>query len=208
MSSVRPLTFVMSIPSPWIWFVASAGWDGVAVESPITMFRSVTLLVLSSTTASPPVFWIVPLEPGTAPTEVRPRVRSPALVMPTPVTVRPPLVPVDLSTMPFAAPLTETLSNVTPAAPIVVFVMVMPAPVVVIVLPGPVAVTVPPPVAVKAGFDPVSRVSVPVNAIVPAPLSVSRIPVPSEIGPLKVIVPADRFETATDRVVVVVMLPG
>src|SRR6266478_5408705 len=73
----------------------------------------------------------------------------PAVVV-EPTTVRPPLVPVVLRTMPLVAPLAEILRNVRPEPPIVVLATFSAVPVVdVIVLAVPVTVTVPPPVAAK-----------------------------------------------------------
>src|SRR5947207_3415686 len=99
--------------------------------------------VLLADTPSPVVFWIVPPDPAA----------------PVPVTVRPPLVPVALSTIPLVGPPpavpAEILWNLSPAAPMVVFETVSALAVDVLrVLPASVAVTVPPPVAVKAGFAP------------------------------------------------------
>ena len=67
--------------------------------------------------------------------------------------------------MPFAAPLTEMLWNVTPAVPIVVLPLTFtPVPLPeLIVLPMPVAVTVPPPVAVKPAVSLALVVSVRVS---------------------------------------------
>src|SRR5262249_43379351 len=71
------------------------------------MFESERLLV-DVNSAPCTVFWMVPPEPA---------------VVPIPVTVRPPLDPVLLSTMPLTAPFAEMLWNVTLAAPIVELVM-------------------------------------------------------------------------------------
>src|SRR4051812_44998570 len=72
--------------------------------------------------SAPTMFWIVPpVHVGVAVVHV------PAL----PVTVRPAVVPVLLSTIPFAAPFAEMLRNVSPLAPIVVLAMLRGVPVLV-----------------------------------------------------------------------------
>ena len=85
------------------------------------------------------MFWIVPpVQVGSA------AVHAP----PFPVTVSPAVLPVLLSTIPFAPPFAEMLRNVTPLAPIVVLATFSAVPVVVVsVLSGPSTLTVPPPVA-------------------------------------------------------------
>src|SRR3954466_890733 len=115
----------------------------------------------------------------------------PEPALPVPDTVRPPNEPVVLRMMPFVGPLAavpaEMLRNFRPEAPIVVFATLSAVPVVVVsVLVVLVAVTVPPPVATKAGFEPVLRVRVPVKPIVEPVLLVSATPVPA----VALIVPA------------------
>jgi len=133
----------------------------------------------------PVEFSIVPPEPGA----------------PVPVTVTPAEDPVSSRMMPLSALLStllsvlldETLWNVTPAAPIVVSsITSAPSPELLSVLPGPVAVTAPLPVAVKAGFGPVLRVSVPVKAIVDPALSRRSMPPPptaAVMGPPNTMLP-------------------
>ena len=128
------------------------------------MFFSERLLVLVNSAPRVLIFWMVPPEPS---------------VEPVPVTVRPPLAPVVLSTIPFVAPLAEMLRNVSPDAPILVLVTVNAVPVVdVNVLAVSVEVTVPPPVALKAVFVPDEIVSVPVKLIVEPVLLVRSMPLP------------------------------
>ena len=108
------------------------------------------------------------------------------------MTVKAP-APVVFSRMPLAAPLELTLRNLTPPAPIVVFAMLMAVPVVVTaVLDAFVAVTVPPPVALKALFEPVERVRLPEKLMNAPVLPVSAMPVP----PLLVIAPVNDFVPA------------
>ena len=82
--------------------------------------------------------------------------------------IEPPLAanapaPVELSWMPLAAPLVDTLSNVTPLAPMVTAVIVTPSPVVVVMLlviaPVSTTLTVPAVVAANAAWVPVVRLS-------------------------------------------------
>src|SRR4051812_7469557 len=100
-----------------------------------------------------------------------------------PVTVRPPLLPVLSKLMPTPA-VPEAVPALTawklrPLAPIVVFATLSAVALLVDrVLLAPVAVTVPPPVAVKAGSEPVLSVSAPVKAIVEPVLLVSETPTP------------------------------
>src|SRR5829696_1451846 len=100
-----------------------------------------------------------------------------------PVTVRPPDDPVASREMPTpAVPDAVPASidrNVSPPAPMVVLATLRAvADVVASVLDEPVDVTVPPPVATKAAFAPVLRVSAPVNEIVEPVLLVSETPEP------------------------------
>src|SRR5829696_1630877 len=98
---------------------------------------------------------------------------------PLPDTVRLPLEPVVLSTIPLAPPLAVMLRNFNPPAPIVVLATLRAVPVVVVsVLAVSVAVTVPPPVAAKAGFVPVLRVKVALNPIVEPALLLNDTPLP------------------------------
>ncbi|MCG8404198.1 MAG: hypothetical protein MI923_03260 [Phycisphaerales bacterium] len=102
----------------------------------------VTSFALSSKTASAVVFWIVPPEQLPAAASQSP---------PLPVTVNPPPVsPVLNREMPLMAPSQDTLWNVTPLVPMVVFAMLTPVPVAVLtVFAGPCTVIVPPAVALK-----------------------------------------------------------
>ena len=103
-------------------------------------------------------------------------------VPPLPVTVSPAAAPVLLSTIPFAPPFAEMLRNVSPLAPIVVWVTLTAVPVVVaIVFAAPVTLTVPPlvaagpgPVAVKPALPPVESVRPPVKLMVAPVLLVRR----------------------------------
>src|SRR5919197_76847 len=127
------------------------------------------------------VFWIVP--PDESP---------PWDVLPPPATVRLPLAPVLLSTIPLAPPVAEIFWKLRPFPPIVVFATLSagPAPGVVppIVLLAPVTLTVPPPVAEKFAAE--LSVRPPVKLIVAPVLPLRLIPVPvSEMAPLKAIVP-------------------
>src|ERR1700759_2467872 len=126
---VKPLTVVPSMPSPallWTFMLVSDVFD-----------------VLVSTMASPGVFWIVP-----------PELSPPDDVLPLPVTVRWPLEPVLLSTMPLTAPLAEMSWNVMLLVPIVVLATLSAVPVVVVMLfAALVALTVPPLVALKPAWD-------------------------------------------------------
>ena len=119
---------------------------------------------------SPDVCWIVPPELLFV---------DPA----SPVTVRPPLLPVLLKTTPLVGPLAPvpalTLKNLRPLAPIVVLATFNAVAVVVVsVFVKPVTLTVPPPVALKAAFAPVESVSVPPKLIVEPVLFVSDTPAP------------------------------
>src|SRR5580765_7717438 len=139
-------------------------------------------------------FWIVP----------------PVEAEPVPVTVRPPLVPVVLSTIPSAAPFDEMLLKFSPLAPIVVFATFSAVPVVVAsVLFDPVTLTVPPPVALNAVFAPVEAMTPPVRLIVAPVLLLRMIPLPvDETAPPRVTVPAVRPEIATALpALVVIALP-
>ena len=112
-------------------------------------------------------------------------------MLPLPVTVRPPAVPVLLSTIPLAAPFAEMLRNSSLLAPIVVLATLRAVPVVVVSVftSVPVAaglqgfsshtVIVPPPVAVNAALAPVDSVMPPLNVNVAAALLlVSETPAP------------------------------
>ena len=131
--------------------------------------------------------------------------------VPLPVTVSPPLVPVELSTMPLVAPFDAMLRKVNPAAPIVVFATFRAVPVVVVMVFTMlvlfcVAVTVPPPVAVKAALAPVFKVSPALKAIVAPVLPVREIPAAvSEIAWVKETVDPARLAMVTERPNVVVM---
>src|SRR5215218_3301868 len=118
------------------------------------------------------MFWRIPPEPS-----------PPTDVFPLPVTIRRPLDPVELSTIPFVGLLTavpaEMLLNVRFDAPIDVVVTLSAVPVVVVsVLAAPVTVTVPPPVAANAALVPVERVIVLVKDIVEPVLPVRESPAP------------------------------
>src|SRR5262249_60215973 len=103
-----------------------------------------------------------------------------------PLTVRPPLEPVVLRTIPFAAPFAAMLLKLRPLAPIVVFATLSAVPVVVAsVLADPVTLTVPPPVAVNAGLAPVESETPPVRLIV-APVFEGRV-MPLPLPPWSVI---------------------
>src|SRR5919197_1916760 len=143
------------------------------------------------------VFWMVP--PDESP---------PWDVFPPPATVRLPLAPVLLSTIPFAPPVEEIFLKLRPLAPIVVFAPLGagPAPGVVppIVLLEPVTFTVPPPVAEKFAAE--LSVRPPVKLIVAPPLPLRLMPVPlSLIEPLKATVPPLRPETVTESPVLPVI---
>src|SRR5919197_3747340 len=136
------------------------------------------------------VFWMVP--PDESP---------PWDVFPPPATVRLPLAPVLLSTIPFAPPVAEIFWKLRPFPPIVVFATLSagPAPGVVppIVLLEPVTFTVPPPVAEKFAAE--LSVRPPVKLIVALVLPLRLMPVPvSEMAPLKAIVPPLRPATDTE----------
>src|SRR5919198_1968627 len=131
------------------------------------------------------VFWIVP--PDESP---------PWDVFPPPATVRLPLAPVLLSTIPLAPPVAEIFWKLRPFAPIVVFATLSagPAPGVVppIVLLAPVTFTVPPPVAEK--FADELSVTPPLMLTVAPVLVVKETPLPllSVIAPESVSVPPVR----------------
>src|ERR1700730_1965564 len=111
-------------------------------------------------------------------------------VIPVPVTTRPPLLPVVLSTIAeLALAVVEVmLLNFRLLAPIVVLAtLTAVAVVVVIVLLIPVALTVPPPVAVKATLPAVLRMMSLVKLIVAPVLTLRMMPVP--VPPLEVITP-------------------
>src|SRR5438046_8144358 len=126
-----------------------------------------TPVVLCNETPSPVVRWIVPPLPADAP----------------PATVRPPLAPVVLRTMPFAGPLApvpaEMLRKVRPLAPMVVFATFKAIAVAVVsTLLLPVTDPVAPPVAVKAAFAPVLTEMPPEKVLVEPVLVVSVMPLP------------------------------
>jgi hypothetical protein len=111
---------------------------------------------------------------------------------PVPVTVRPPLPPVPINTIPFAPPFAAILRKFRPE-------------------PKRCAgrrrervrragdVDVPPPVAVKALLAPVLAVTPPVRLIVAPVFELRLMPVPvSTIEPLKMVVPPLRFATETE----------
>src|SRR5687767_13302643 len=79
-------------------------------------------LTFVSRIPGPVEFWIEPPE--------QPDVSAAVQVPPLPRTVRPPLAPVLLSTIPLAAPLAEILRNVSPLPPIVVLATLRAVPVV------------------------------------------------------------------------------
>src|ERR1051326_8383979 len=141
------------------------------------MYASCTFEVDDSETALT-AFWIVP----------------PLPVAPLPVTLIPPTLPVLLRRMPFAAPFDETLRNLRPAAPMVVFWTLTPVPDVVLrMLPLPA----------------VLRVSAPLNAIVAPVLALRKMPCvlplmlpPNDLRPPVV------FCTCSGRVDVVTTLPS
>src|SRR5919201_6636047 len=141
--------------------------------------------VLDSEIPAPVVFWMTP--PDESP---------PWDVLPPPATVRLPLAPVLLSTIPFAPPVAEIFWKLRPLAPIVVFATLSagPAPGVVppIVLVAPVTLTVPPPVA--ANFAVELSVRPPLKVIVALVLVVKETPLPllSVIAPESVSVPPVR----------------
>src|SRR4029450_6679115 len=147
-------------------------------------------------------FWIAP------PEHVGTDVQFPAF----PVTVRPPLAPVVLRTMPFTAPFDEMLRNANPLAPMVVFATFSAVPVVVVsvltmLVLFCVALTVPPPVAVNAALAPVLRFNPPVKLIVAPVLPVSETPVSVSVtAPLNVtpppVLPAMLIECALPLAIV------
>ena len=125
-------------------------------------------------------------------------------VPPLPVTVSPAVAPVLLSTMPLVAPLAEMLVKCSPSPPIAVLATLRAVPVVVVrelwTPFGSLTTTVPPPVALKAGLDPVDRMSPPSKRTVATALADIEIPPPSPslrsvMRPLKSFVP--RFWLAT-----------
>ena len=102
------------------------------------------------------MFWIVPPELLT-------------LVVASPVTVRPPLVPVLLSTMPLVPPLAEMLTKLRSLAPIVVLTTLSAVPPAdVMVLPVPSTLTVPPLLA--AGPGPVALKPMPLVVVMSRPV--------------------------------------
>ena len=124
------------------------------------------------------------------------------------------MVPVLVSTIPLVPPLVEIFANVTPLAPMVVFVMLSAVVVSGVVAPmvlfAPVTLTVPPPVAVNAVFAPVFKLSPPEKLIVAPALLVRLIPVLpalSVMRPLNVTVPPVLFWTLTERAVLLVIAP-
>jgi hypothetical protein len=119
---------------------------------------------------APVVFWIVP----------------PLLAAAVPVTLRPPLLPVLLSTIPLVGPVpgvpAEMLRNFRPDAPIVVLATLSAVPVeLVSVLAVSDALTVPPPVALKAVVPPELSDSVPVKESVEPVLLVRSTPLPAVV---------------------------
>src|SRR5919206_1048410 len=100
-------------------------------------------------------------------------------VPPLPLTVRLPLEPVPLRTMPFTAPFVSTLRKLSPLEPIVVPSTRSVVPVVeASVLAEPVTFTVPPPVALNAPLVPVLAVTPPVRLTVAPVFELRLIPVP------------------------------
>ena len=128
------------------------------------------------------VFWMVPPEPA---------------VEPSPVTVRPPLVPavpVLLSTMPLVPPFALMSWKVRPEVPILVLTTLSAVPVVVVRWLVPVTLIVPPPLALKAFAVPVDSAMPPLKSIV-EPVLLDRLIDPSvlpvvPIVPVKDCVPA------------------
>src|SRR5262249_37819055 len=157
------------------------------------MFVNDGLMVLMSEMPVPVVFWIVP-----------PELSPPTDEFALPLTVRPPLEPVVLRTIPFAAPFAAMLLKLRPLAPIVVFATFSAVPVVVAsVLADRVTLTVPPPVAVNAGLAPVESETPPVRLIVAPVFEVRLMPLPlpplSVIWPERAIVPPDLPVTLTAK---------
>src|ERR671929_1020316 len=149
------------------------------------------LSVDASEIAWPVVFWIVP------PVQVEAVVVH---VPPLPLTVRLPLAPVPLRTMPFTAPFVSMLRKLSPLEPMVVLSTRSVVPVVdASVLAEPVTFTVPPPVASNALLVPVLAVTPPVRLMVAPVLPLRLMPVPlSLIAPLKATVPLLRPATETE----------
>ena len=150
LSNVKPTTFEPRMPS----------------SAPLLMLTRVRL-------TPPPTF--VSVIPAPVEFCIAPPVQVPAdeQVPPLPVTVKPPAVPVLLSTMPVAAPLAEMLWNVRPLAPIVVLTTfsAVPVPLVIVFGLAPVVtLTVPPPVALKPAPEVVSMSSPPLVKLIVAPV--------------------------------------
>src|SRR2546423_14245722 len=100
-----------------------------------------------------------------------PVIDPPVPAEPVPVTVRPPLEPVLISTIPWLPPFAVIDWKFRPLEPIVVFSTSRAVPVdVARVLAEPVTFTVPPPVATKALLVPVDAVAPPVRLIGPPAL--------------------------------------
>src|SRR5262249_18733600 len=137
-ANVKFVTCVPRMP------LAGTQWQN---EPWIVMFVNEGLNVFVNEMASLNMFWMRPPEP-----------LPPSDELPSPVTVRPPLEPVLLSTIPDEKPTTkgspaEMLLKVSPPAPIVVFATFRAvANCVVRLLPAPVTLTVPPLTAVNAGL--------------------------------------------------------
>src|SRR5215213_7325335 len=134
--------------------------------------------------------------------EIVPPVPFPPSVVfvPSPVTVSPPELPVPSRMIPSAEPPLELiLTNVSPPAPMVVFVTLRAVPVVAAsVLVAPVTVTVPPPVAAKAALAPVERVTPPVKEIVEPVLLDNETPPPEvtlSVPAYATVVPLTLFAT-------------
>ena len=151
--------------------------------------RSTPPPTLVSDTPSPVEFWIAP------PVQVK----TPSHVPPVPVTLRPPALPVLLSTMPFGAPSEAIRPKFRSFEWIVVPVTLRGRPVFAMILlsgsgPGPfgsVIASVPALVAVNPLLALVESVSPPSKRVVP-PL-VSSETLPPLIGPLKSFVPPVLF---------------
>ena len=139
---------------------------------------------------------------------VQPAVFARVHVPPLPLTIKRPLAPVVLSTMPLVAPFAEIERKFRLAAPMLVLATLSAMPVVVeSVFVAPATLTMPPPVAAKAELAPELTTTPPVKLTV-LPVLVARLtPRPlSVIDPLNVAVPPVRLVTSTDLPVEVVVI--
>src|SRR5919204_189292 len=161
---VNPFVDVPSIPLRnvlWMFMLLKDGANVLVSEIPAPVV----------------VFWMVP--PDESP---------PWDVFPPPATVRPPLAPVLLSTIPFAPPVAEIFWKLRPLPPMLVLTTLSAGP-----APG----VVPPPVAEKFAAE--LSVTPPVKLIVAPVLPLRLMPVPvSEIAPVKLAVPPERPATETE----------